>query len=40
MAETLRERIKEEVRTARCFTIIADETRDVSKTGPVSPASE
>ena len=36
MAETLRERIKEEVRTARYFTIIADETRDVSKTKQLS----
>ena len=36
MAETLRERIKEEVRTARYFTIIADETRDVSKTEQLS----
>ena len=32
MAEILTERIKKEVRTACYFTIIADETRDVSKT--------
>ena len=36
LAESLRSKIREELRTARYFTIIADETKDISKSEQLS----